>query len=208
MGERAGRWQRRLATLIFADQSRMRVVRRRPPLTRSADLASSAGRIARSRIPPQDAPARSPVPPDHLGPALVHHAPDETRELARDGDGRDRRDLAAIGHLPVPRVQALLRAGRVRHQPRRRVSSSSGCMPIWATRRRRSPPVRSTPRMALPRRSKAARSVSCSSRTPRADLLARPPGPRRACSAPRRHTGAWVCSCTSSPRRAGRTTSA
>lgn len=43
----------------------MGVVRRRPPLTRNAASARSAGRIGQSRIPPQDAPARSLVPPDH-----------------------------------------------------------------------------------------------------------------------------------------------
>ena len=63
--ERAGRWQRRLATLIFADRARMRVVRRRPPLTSCAASARPAGRIVPPRIPPCDALARSLMPPDH-----------------------------------------------------------------------------------------------------------------------------------------------
>ena len=41
----------------------MRVVRRRPPLTRRADRARCARRKDQSRIPPQDSPVRSLVPP-------------------------------------------------------------------------------------------------------------------------------------------------
>src|SRR6266540_3992592 len=84
--EHADTWQRRFATLIFADLSRMSVVRRRLPPTRHV-ARTVVRHIAETGIPPQDSPACSQVRSlkthrrSARGPS-AHEAPHEASELA------------------------------------------------------------------------------------------------------------------------------